>query len=546
MSYGRLSMSKVKQITRGSIAATSRHNMREDVEHWSTEHVDSERSEFNVLLIGHNTKDDICEDIAGCDMRHNSKKNPKDDVIAAEFILAPSKEWLAHLLNVPEFACTPESCVQLEENHEFLKWLIETTEALKRERCISAILHMDETTPHIHAVCSVKMKRESSAKTEKSKRRSKKSEFVLSFTNYYGTRGENFCLANARGEKREKLEKKYGRKYDSLSTPLGQLQTRLWEKIGKPFGMDRGEAASETGIKGKSVKQWRIEQAKAKIDKEVAEELTKYSEEKKSEVTLKKHEIDKESQNEVSSFELEAKNKVEEQKATITRASEDEIAAFGESEKSRIKKECEEISSQAYASISSFELEMNNAIIAQKNFIKNQSKKILADYEEQKKNEEEEERKRIIRDREKTMENLQKEEFEFNESADYLSKEYKKQRELANKLATIQREENAKIENVINNLNEQIKEKSKAIAEIISRYITQLEKFSNALGYAIEKIGALTHLTLFRNKILADSRFKTGRQILATRRAAEKRLDNAIEIGKDAEKISNIIDNFKP
>ena len=498
-------MSKVKQITRGSIAATSRHNMREDVEHWSTEHVDSERSEFNVLLIGHNTKDDICEDIAGCDMRHNSKKNPKDDVIAAEFILAPSKEWLAHLLNVPEFACTPESCVQLEENHEFLKWLIETTEALKRERCISAVLHMDETTPHIHAVCSVKMKRESSAKTEKSKRRSKKSEFVLSFTNYYGTRGADFCLANARGEKREQLEKKYGRAYDSLSTPLGQLQTRIWEKIGKPFAMDRGEAASETGIKGISVKEWRIAQGKLKVDTEVRQAIEKYSQAKK-----------------------------------------EEIDAFKLSENDRVQEQCKEIRSQADSYISSFTTSMIEAVNNQKLSISKESKKRLEEFEEQKKKEEEEERKRIIRDREKTMENLQKEELEFNESADYLFKEYEKQRELANKLATIQREENAKIENVINNLNEQIKEKSKAIAEIISRYITQLEKFSNALGYAIEKIGALTHLTLFRNKILADSRFKTGRQILATRRAAEKRLDNAIEIGKNAEKISNIIDNFKP
>ena len=210
-------------------------------------------------------------------MRHNSKKNPQNDIIAAEFILAPISEWLGHLVGLDDLdGCTPEICRQLLDNQEFKSWCSAVVEALREERCINCVLHMDEKVQHVHCVCSVKMKRESKAKSEKSKRRSKKSEFVLSYSYYYGTRGEDFKLATAKGEKRKALEQKYGRKYDSTQTPLGQLQTLLWEKVGQPYGMERGEAASETGKKGISVKEWRIQNEKNKIDQEVCKKINEY------------------------------------------------------------------------------------------------------------------------------------------------------------------------------------------------------------------------------------------------------------------------------
>ena len=376
-------------------------------------------------------------------MRHGAqyKKKPNDDPIAAEFVIAPSQEWLAHLIGESEFICTQETCDKLQKHPEFLKWLIETTEALKIERCISAVLHMDERTPHVHAVCSVKKKRESKSKSEKSKKRSKKSEFVLSYSNFYGTRGSDYCLAITTGEKREKLEKKYGKKYDSLSTPLGQLQTRLWERIGQPFGMERGEAASVTGIKGKSVKQWRIEQGKAKVDSEVRQEIEKYSKDKEIEVSIKKKEIDKKAEVSISSFELENKNKIDVQKASIEKISHEEISAFTQSEKVRIQKQCNDIRSQANASILSYESEVMNVVNNKISFINNKSKKRLEDYEEQKRNEEEEEKERLRKKYNISLENLRKEEEEFDISVNKLICDYEKKSTSKSTYSTAKRAE---------------------------------------------------------------------------------------------------------
>lgn len=303
MSNGFLSVSQIKKIERGHINAVARHLMREDKEQWSTAHVDKNRSCYNESIIGtKDTKADINGDIIGCDMSHNTKRNPVNDVIAAELVIAPSKEFLASILNRQEYEPTVETIIELKDNPEFKRFIDSVTEALRAENCIHAYLHFDENTPHIHAILSVKHKRESKSKSEKTKRRSKKSEYVLSFNHFFGTRGNEYVLSRSSGEKRRKLEEKYGVKYDSLSTPLGQLQTRLFEKCGKPFGMKRGIAASETEIKGQSVKEWREKKAIQKIDKEVKEQIDRHKECMNKELEDKKKEIKETIQNEIQSI----------------------------------------------------------------------------------------------------------------------------------------------------------------------------------------------------------------------------------------------------
>ncbi len=404
MSRPKLAVS-IKKVKRGAIQATHRHNMRQDVEHWSTEHVDKERIPYNMILIGKNVKDDITEDIAGCDMKCNMKRNPQEDVIAAEYIISFGKPWTE--MGIPDGPLTKETCENLKTNPNFLAWLVAVRQTLEKdERCVNAILHLDEETPHVHAVCSVKEKRESKAKTSKSARRSKKSEYVLSYNSYYGADRLTYQLGRATGEKRKKLEEKYGVTYDSTQTPLGMLQTRLWKKIGKPFGLDRGEAASVTGIKHETPTEYRLRIAREKADADTRKKIEAYQEKVADNVASEKKEIDDKAISEISAYRSASdslvaakKLKIDSEAIQTIETYQDEITVIVTSEKKEIDDKADseisvyrnasassvtaaklDIDDRAIQTIQAYQAEITGKVVAEKKEIDDQASSAISAY----------------------------------------------------------------------------------------------------------------------------------------------------------------------
>lgn len=583
MSYGKLSMSQVKQITRRGISATDRHNMRTDAEHWSTEHVNTVCTPFNKVLIGSSTGYDIKKDIDGCDMRRNSKRNPQEDIIAAEFVLAPSSEWLGSLIGQDDLkGCTPEICQKLHDNQQFQSWIAATVDALKEERCINAVLHMDETVPHVHCVCSVRMKRESKSKSEKSKRRSKKSEYVLSFSNYYGTRGQEYILASSQGKKRAALEKKYGTTYDSTQTPLGQLQTRLWEKIGKPFNMGRGEAASTTGIRGISTKEWREKQAQKKIDEESEQKIQAYRAAKNTSVQNEKKKIDAAASNDVETYRDVASKKVQHACAEIKKNCSEDVNAFKQQENKRVELEKMILYCCSETIITSNSSKNAEYIANEKAKLDNLTKTEIADYKEtiekekqqifeqirkdaednirkftneisasssarlkklreEKQKEEDEERENLKKQNEERIIKLRNVSYKIEEQINIrkkeltaLHEEIQKKQEQNNAL---QIEANDAIQRKI----DEISEEAKASLALIDAYKKQIYEFANKLGVTTEGLSLLNMLDVVDAHIKADGRFLTGRKMRATRYHVLSSLETAIASAEKIEVMSQAI-----
>ena len=510
MELGYLAMSQVKQIHRNAINAVSRHNMRNDSENWSTAHIDKSRSRFNTILIGLNTADDIHDDIAGCDMMRNGK-NPALDAIAAEFVIAPSKEWLQSLIGDDLKLTTPEANQVLFSNETFLNWLIEVKKALKAERCINAVLHVDESVPHIHAVCSVKLERKSKAKSEKTKRRSKKSPFVLSFFHYYGTSGEDYFLGKSKGQKREALEKKYGKKYDSTQTPLGQLQTRIWQKIGEPFGMKRGVAASTTGIKAKSVDQWRKEQKK----KEIEAQNTKEIEEFKIQANKKKDEAKLKIENDLK----ESKKKNEEEAEKKLKEYKNAQLAWLENEKDNVYAQLLEITNQIKKNAENELKEYNDLVQAKvaenKKATDKEAERCLKEYSKIQSQWLENEKNNInnhtIKAAAKIKENAEIELKEYNDLVHAKVIENKK---------NVEEEAKKELKEYNNSIKAKIFEYKNKLLELFN----ELEKLASSLGFVLKEVNVLKKLTEFKKQFLADGRFQVGRRMQAIRNNAAKNL----------------------
>ncbi len=274
----------LKPVHRSEIAATKRHLHRRDTQTWSTSHVDPERSRYNVTLIGSgDVERDINADINGIEMSRKAR-TPGRDVVACEVVISVGKPFFGLQKDT---SLTVEDCERLQKDTDFRHWLAVLVSALKAEGCIAAELHLDETTLHVHATMSCrtqnrrKGKDSRTGKQSKSKRcRSTKGDVVLAYEPLYGMPRGLYKLGTASKEKREKMEKQpeyqkvlkeygMGEHYDSTKTPAGKFQTRLWEAIGKPFGLTRGEAASTTNKKGMTVKEWRIQQADKKLNDEI-------------------------------------------------------------------------------------------------------------------------------------------------------------------------------------------------------------------------------------------------------------------------------------
>lgn len=130
-SYAILRFSKRKA---GGVAATDRHNERKKSSYQSNPNIDMERSQNNIHFIKPNgTYTAVYKRMltrSGCKAR-------KDSTVVVETLITSSRPFLSGLL--------PEEVTQYF-NHAFDFM----TQKIGKENIISAVVHMDETTPHMH------------------------------------------------------------------------------------------------------------------------------------------------------------------------------------------------------------------------------------------------------------------------------------------------------------------------------------------------------------------------------------------------------------
>ena len=184
-------------------------------------------------------------------------------------------------------------------------------------------------------------------------------------------------------------------------------------------------------------------------------------------------------------------------------------------------------------------------MVSQKGAIDREAKRRVEEYEEKIKKEEEEERKRIKAKKDQVLSELKRKDKEFEEATTKLNNELESAKKLAAQMLELQHEENRKIENAISTFMEQISEKVKATLSLISNHVKKLDKFSSALGYAVDAIGAIPKLLSMKKQLMADARLKNGRQLFARRAKAERSIDSAMEIGQEIEEATEIIDSFQ-
>ena len=123
-----------------SITAVNNHNMRLV----SEENVDPTKSHLNRILIG---SDNIRNDIMGYIKTNDIKIRNKDTVIFNEFILTASPEFFFHK--------DGKKKTRSEYKSDLNDWVKTQMEYLQKGEygvCVNAILHLDESTPHIHAI----------------------------------------------------------------------------------------------------------------------------------------------------------------------------------------------------------------------------------------------------------------------------------------------------------------------------------------------------------------------------------------------------------
>jgi len=128
-----------------SISAVNNHNMRLVQE----ENVDSTKSHLNRILIG---SDNIRTDVMGYIKDNDIKIRNKDTVIFNEFILTASPEFFFHKDGKKKTRSEYKSDLD-----DWVKTQIEYLQKGDYGVCVNAVLHLDESTPHIHA-CSLPIK----------------------------------------------------------------------------------------------------------------------------------------------------------------------------------------------------------------------------------------------------------------------------------------------------------------------------------------------------------------------------------------------------
>lgn len=130
----------------GSVAACERHNERKKEAYKSNPDIDIERSKHNYHLVPpprYTYKKEINSMVqaAGCKVR-------KDSVMMVETLITASPEFMNSL--------PPE-----EQKAYFAMALDFIAERVGKQNILSAVVHMDEKTPHMH-LCLCRLRRRES------------------------------------------------------------------------------------------------------------------------------------------------------------------------------------------------------------------------------------------------------------------------------------------------------------------------------------------------------------------------------------------------
>lgn len=130
----------------GSVAACERHNERKKEAYKSNPDIDMEHSKYNYHLVlppRYTYKKEINRMVqaAGCKVR-------KDSVMMVETLITASPEFMNSL--------PPE-----EQKAYFAMALDFIAERVGKQNILSAVVHMDEKTPHMH-LCLCRLRRRES------------------------------------------------------------------------------------------------------------------------------------------------------------------------------------------------------------------------------------------------------------------------------------------------------------------------------------------------------------------------------------------------
>lgn len=123
-----------------AITAVNNHNMRLSIE----ENIDPKKLHLNKILIG---SDNTRKDIMGYIETNNIKIRNKDTIVFNEFILTASPEFF--------FDKNGKRKSRSEYKSDLDDWAKTQIEYLNKSEygiCVNAVLHLDESTPHIHAI----------------------------------------------------------------------------------------------------------------------------------------------------------------------------------------------------------------------------------------------------------------------------------------------------------------------------------------------------------------------------------------------------------
>lgn len=133
------SIIRKKSHKKTSISAVNNHNMRLV----SEENIDTTKSHLNRILIG---SDNIRNDVMGYINTNDIKIRNKETVIFNEFILTASPEFFFHKDGKKKTRSEYKS-----DLNDWVKTQIEYLQKGEYGVCVNAVLHLDESSPHIHA-----------------------------------------------------------------------------------------------------------------------------------------------------------------------------------------------------------------------------------------------------------------------------------------------------------------------------------------------------------------------------------------------------------
>lgn len=206
---------RFQPIERRGLIAIGVHNSRRYTEENRPDHIDVSRSGFNKILIGpvlEKIPTAMHEAIAGIPMARKSSDTGKD-IVMCECLLSASPEFFQADGNIEKWS------------HQSVCWL----KAEFGEKILSAVLHLDEQTPHIHAIIRVDEEKSRVHPVTKERMPSKR---MLCYSDKFVDRKE--VLIRARIEGRSHLD-----------TKLGRFQTRYAEAV-KSLGLERGRESART------------------------------------------------------------------------------------------------------------------------------------------------------------------------------------------------------------------------------------------------------------------------------------------------------------